>query len=239
VLDGHTTVEHNIPQSILYKDVINLWSNSSTSYTPTLIVCYGAFSGENYWYQKTDVWTKTRQLTYMPRSILDSRSRHRVMIPDAEYENGFIEVARSAKKLSDAGVRVCVGAHGQLNALGYHWEMWNLSKGGMKPMEVLRCATINPAYTLGLDKDLGSLEKGKLADLVVLDKNPLDDIMNTESVHYTMVNGRLFDAETLNEIGNYDRKRGKFWWENAAFNQKFPWHESTNSFMEDNCGGID
>ena len=88
-----------------------------------------------------------------------------------------------------------------------------LQKGGMTPHEALRCATINGAQYLGLDHDLGSIEPGKLADLVVLDKNPLENIRNSDSVHYVMINGRLYDADTMDQIGNHPKKRGKFYWE--------------------------
>ncbi|HEY6162378.1 MAG TPA: amidohydrolase family protein [Bacteroidia bacterium] len=226
VLDGHTGVEHNLPYAPLFNDVVQLWSHSQTGYTPTLIVCYGAMSGENYWYQKTNVWEKERLLKYTPRFIIDARSRHRVMTPDEEYENGFILVSKSCKKLADAGVRINLGAHGQLNGLGAHWELWMLQMGGMSNMQALQCATINGAHYLGLDDDIGSLEKGKLADLIILDKNPLDDIHNSETVRYTMVNGRLFDCETMNEIGNGDRKRGKFYFE-GNYAAPFNWHEET------------
>ncbi|MBI2967392.1 MAG: PD40 domain-containing protein [Bacteroidetes bacterium] len=225
ILDGHTGVEHNLPYAPLYDDVVNLWSNSKTGYTPTLIVCYGAISGEYYWYQKTNVWENERLLKYMPRFVIDQRARHRTMIPDKEYENGYILVSKSCKKLSDAGVKVNVGGHGQLQGLGVHWELWMLAQGGMSAMQALRCATVNGAEYIGMDKDLGSLEKGKLADLIVLDKNPLDDIRNTEWVRYTMVNGRLYDCETMNEIGNYDRKRSKFYWEIPGYGNNFLWHE--------------
>jgi len=94
-------------------------------------------------------------------------------------------------------------------------------------MEALRCATINPAINLGLDNWIGSLEPGKLADIIVMDKNPLEDIHNTESVHYTMANGRLYDCETMNETGNYNNKRGKFYWEPGKNAESFPWHEET------------
>ena len=107
-----------------------------------------------------------------------------------------------------------------------------MAQGGMTPIEALRTATINPAITLGLDDYIGSLEVNKLADLIVLDKNPLENILNTESIKYTMVNGRLFDAATMNEIGNYNKARTKFFWEVPGSSEAFPWHEETNSFTE-------
>ena len=120
-----------------------------------------------------------------------------------------------------------MGAHGQIQGIGTHWETWMLAQGGMSNLEALRCATINPATNLGLDNWIGSLKAGKLADLIIMDKNPLDLIQNTESVHYTMINGRLYDCETMNEMGNYDRKRGKFYWETSKNAESFPWHEES------------
>ncbi len=226
IADGHTTVEHNIPIATLYDDVVQFWKNAGTANTPTLIVCYGALSGENYWYQHTNVWEKDRLLRFTPRAVIDPRSRHRTMAPDEEYVNGHMQVSRSLKKLTDAGVRINMGAHGQLQGLGAHWEIWMLAQGGMTPMEALRCATLNSATSLGLDNWIGSLEPGKLADLLVMDKNPLDDIHNTETIKYTMVNGRIYDAETMNEVGNYDRPRHKFYWETSRSGASFPWHEA-------------
>jgi imidazolonepropionase-like amidohydrolase/Tol biopolymer transport system component len=225
VMDGHTTIEHNIPVAPLYNDVVQFWKNSQTGYTPTLIVCYGSQFGENYWYQHTNVWEKERLLRFTPRAIIDTRSRHRNMAPEEEYENGHILVSKSVKKLQDAGVKVNMGAHGQIQGIGAHWEIWMLAQGGMAPLEALRCATLSPAQNLGLDKSIGSLKPGKLADIIILDKNPLDNIQNTESVHYTMVNGRLYDCETMNEVGNHDNKRGKFYWELSKNAESFPWHQ--------------
>ncbi len=227
ILDGHTTIEHNIPVAPLYNDVVQLWKNSQTGYTPTLIVCYGAPMGENYWYQHTNVWEKERLLRFTPRAVIDTRSRFRTMAPEEEYENGHILVSKSVKKLNDAGVKIDMGAHGQLQGLGAHWEIWMLAQGGMTPLEALRAATLNSATSLGLDNWIGSLQPGKFADLLVMDKNPLEDIHNTESIHYTMVNGRLYDAETMNEVGNYDNKRGKFFWELGKNSESFPWHEES------------
>jgi imidazolonepropionase-like amidohydrolase len=138
-------------------------------------------------------------------------------------------VSRSLKKLSDAGVAVNMGAHGQIQGIGAHWEIWMMAQGGMTPMEALRTATVNPAKSLGFDEWIGTLQPGKLADLLVMDKNPLEDIRNTESIHYTMVNGRLYDAETMNEVGNYDNKRTRFFWELSKNAESFPWHEETTN----------
>jgi Tol biopolymer transport system component/imidazolonepropionase-like amidohydrolase len=213
VMDGHSSIEHNIPVAPVYEDVIQFWKRTHTHNTPTLIVCYGAVNGEFYWYQKDDVWKNKRLLNFVPRHILDERSRHREMIPEEEYQNGHILVSKSLKKMQDNGININMGSHGQLQGLGAHWELWMLQQGGMSNLQAIKCATINGAVHLGMDQEIGSLKVGKLADLVVLDKNPLDQIRNSESIRSVMVNGRLYDAETLTEIGNYNRKHNKFWFE--------------------------
>ncbi|HYG49664.1 MAG TPA: amidohydrolase family protein [Flavobacteriales bacterium] len=213
VMDGHTGVEHNIPMPVLYSDVLNFWRNSKSGYTPTLIVTYGALNGENYWYQHTNVWEKTRLLSFTPKSMIDERSRHRNAAPEGEYDNGHILVSRSCKALGDQGVKVNMGAHGQIQGLGAHWETWMLQQGGMSNHDALRAATMNGAYYIGMEDYIGSLEKGKLADLIVMEKNPLDDIKNTETVKHTMVNGVMYDCDTMNEYGASDKKRTRFYWE--------------------------
>jgi len=229
VVDGHTGIEHNIPVAPLYNDVVTLWSKTSTHNTPTLIVNYGGLNGEYYWYQNSEVWKKKPLLNFTPKHILDERSRHRTMAPEEEYQNGHILVSQSCKKLQDAGVNINLGAHGQLNGLGAHWELWMLQQGGMTNLQALRCATLNGAKYLGLDKEIGSLAVGKLADLIVLDRNPLDDIKNSESIRYVMLNGRLYESETMNEVGNYDHKRSKFWFEQ-------PGGQTSGAGMHHTCG---
>jgi imidazolonepropionase-like amidohydrolase len=209
VQDGHTTVEHNLPVPTLYNDLIQVFAKSGVAYTPTLIVSYGALSGEFYWYEHTNVWENERLLQFTPREVIDPRSRRRLMAPEGDY--GHVLAARSAKKLMDAGVPVNMGAHGQIQGIGAHWEMWMMAQGGMSPLEALRTATINPAKSLGLDKELGSLEPGKLADLVILDRNPLEDLRNTESIYMVILNGRLLD-KSLAEEGK--RPAPKLWFRN-------------------------
>jgi imidazolonepropionase-like amidohydrolase/Tol biopolymer transport system component len=218
IADGHTGLEHSLPVTPIYKDVINFWKNTQVGYTPTLIVAYGGQWGENYWYDRTNVWENERLAAYTPRSVVDSRARRRTTSEYGDYNH--ISVSKAVKQLSDAGVRVNLGADGQLQGLGAHWELWMLAQGGMSPLQAIRCATINGASYLGMDKEIGSLENGKLADLVVMDANPLTDIRNSEKIKYVMVNGRLYDSMTMNELISREKIRGKMWFEiskNAAF----------------------
>jgi imidazolonepropionase-like amidohydrolase len=214
VVDGHTGVEHALPVPRVYEDVLQLWSRSGTGYTPTLGVAYGGLWGENYWYQKTNVWEDARLLSFVPRRRVDARARRRVMAPEDEFNH--MATAQAARALSDRGVSVQMGAHGQREGLAAHWELWMFGQGGMKPLQALKAATWAGAWYLGLDGELGSLEEGKLADLVVLDGNPLEDLRHSASVRYTMVGGRLYEAATMNEVGNHPRARPKLYFERAG-----------------------
>jgi len=226
IIDGQTNLQHNMPVANYYDDVVQLMAHGQTPNTPTLVVAFGELFGENYIYQHTRVWDDPKaqtfiQVTTSGYSPLGAphyappyvRGMTTIHAADEIYDIGFRSVSRSVKKLDDAGVLINAGSHGQVSGLAEHWEMWLLSEGGMSNQHVLRTATINGARTLGFDKQIGSLEVGKLADLIVLDKNPLENIHNTNTVRYTMVNGRLYDSYTDNEIGNYNRPRGKFYWE--------------------------
>lgn len=200
VLDGHTTVEHNIPIAPLYDDVLKVIEAGKTAYTPTLIVNYNGLNGEYWFYQHDDVFANARLRRFTPPGMLDARARRREMAADDDYS--FLGTSRTAKAMSDRGVLVNMGAHGQLAGLGAHWETWMLQMGGMSNHDALRAATLNGAKSLGLDGELGSLERGKLADLIVLDANPLERIRNTATVRYTVINGRIFEAETMAQYGN-------------------------------------
>ncbi len=233
VVDGHTGIEHNIPIAPLYNDVLSLWGATDVGYTPTLVVNYGGMSGEYWWYENSDVWAKDRLLSFVPRPIVDARSRRRQVSPANEYHH--ITVAASGKDLVDRGVTMQVGAHGQLQGLAAHWELWMFAQGGMSPHEALRSATLHGAQYLGLDGDIGSLEVGKLADLVVLNENPLDDIYHTENIHSVMINGRLYDAATMNETGNHANVRAPFYWERDDVSDAFVWQGTDLGILGPTC----
>ncbi len=223
VIDGHSGIEHAIPVAPLYNDVLSMWEATDVGYTPTLVVGYGGLWGENYWYGHTNVWEDDRLLTFTPRGVVDSRARRRTLVPDDEYWH--ITLAESANRLTDRGVRVNLGAHGQMQGLAAHWEMWMFGQGGMSSLEAIRAATLNGAYYIGLDHELGSIEEGKLADLVVLSENPLDDLRNSTSITYTMANGRLFDATTMNQIAPEAIERSTFWFERDGASDASVWRD--------------
>jgi len=226
IADGHTGIEHSIPVTPVYKDVVSFWNNTNVGYTPTLIVSYGAQWGENYWYDRTNVWENERLLAFTPRPIIDARARRRTTSEYGDY--GHIDVSKAVKQIADGGTKVNLGAHGQIQGLGAHWELWMLVQGGMTPLQAIRCATVNGASYLGMNHEIGSLEPGKLADLVVMDANPLDDIRNSEKIKYVMVNGRLYDSLSMNEIGGREKLRGKLWFETGkGMLYSFPSGETT------------
>ena len=214
VVDGHTGIEHSLPVATLYDDILQLWSGTDVGYTPTLGVSYGGLMGENYWYAQTDVWANERLQTFVPRRTLDAAARRATIVPDTEYNH--IRVAEGAKALSDAGVRVNVGAHGQREGLAVHWELWMLEQGGFTPHEALRAATANGAHYLGLDADVGSVEVGKLADFAIVAGNPLDDLSVSQNVRYTVLGGRVYDAATMDQLWPAKVARPKLWFERDA-----------------------
>ncbi len=211
IVDGHTGIEHALPIAPLYTDVVTLFGRSNVGYTPTLVVGYGGVWGENYWYQVHDVYKNERLRQFVPGGWLDARARRRMLVP--EDESHHFRIAEGAKQIVDAGGQVQLGAHGQLQGLAAHWELWMFVQGGMSEIEALRAATLDGARYIGFEHDLGSIEPGKLADFIVLTDNPLDDIKNSEKIYKIIKNGQVWD-EDLNELYPFERERKPYRFEN-------------------------
>ena len=214
IVDGHTGIEHTLPVQTAYDDVMDLWRGTSVGYTPTLSVAYGGISGEQFWYEHDDLWKHERLKTVIPPHILNPRSRRRDKSPLEDYNH--IRVAEIAKQVVDDGGLVQAGGHGQLNGICTHWEMWSFVQGGMTPLQALECGTLNGAKYIGLDQDIGSLEVGKLADILVLEPgaDPTARIRDSERVHLTIANGRVFNAKTMTEQNSQDSP--KFFWQQTG-----------------------
>lgn len=211
IVDGHTGIEHSLSVQRIHSDIEQLWSQTDVVYSPTFVVAYGGLMGEEYWYDRTEVWKNERLMAFTPESIVFPRSIRRPTAPDAHYNH--IAVAEEAQELNALGVPVVIGAHGQLAGLGAHWEFWMMEQGGFTPFQALRGATIDGAAYFGMDGEIGSIEAGKLADLVVIDGNPLENIRESQNVAYTMLNGRLYDADTMNQVAPVAEEREPFFFE--------------------------
>ncbi len=210
VADGNSTIEHNVPGEYFYEDVLQFFSQSDANYTPTLGVTYGGLAGDPYWRQATDVFANPLLVHTSPKNLVAATVR-RTKAPDWAFVDD--DAAREAKKLADRGVKVAIGAHGQQVGIAAHWELWSFARGGMSATQALRSGTISSAESLGMAADIGSIEVGKLADLVVLNADPSENIRNSDKIDSVMLGGRLYEAATMNEVETGNSERRKYWWE--------------------------
>ncbi len=210
VIDGFSGNEHSFGTFPIYRDVAELVARAGLFYTPTLQQQYGGPAGDDYFFLTTEVHDDQKLQRFIPHNLLDSWTKRRPWFQEEEHV--YPRAAAAAAKIVRAGGRVCVGGHGQLQGMQCHWDMWALHSGGMTNLEVLRAATLHGAEAIGYAQDLGSIEVGKLADLIVLAKNPLEDIRNTNTVKYVMKNGELFEGDTLDQIWPQQKAPPRMWW---------------------------
>lgn len=197
-IDGFSGNEHALPVSPLHDDVVQLYAQSRISYTPTLSVLYGGGPALFDFIINKRPQDDPKLRHFTPDGIISEKLRNRHWMPPEAQSYALF--AADALKIQRAGGLIGIGSHGEIQGLGYHWEMEAYASGGATPMEVLQAATIGSAEVIGHADDVGSLEPGKFADLLVLDADPLADIRNTQKIGAVMKNGRLYDPATLAEL---------------------------------------
>ena len=211
LMDGQAGFEHPTPYVPLYQDVAKFFGASHTTYSPTLMVGGTAPWNEEYFFGASDVWKDPKLQRWIPWRQLMPHLRRRWLRPETDYHFG-VQAQAVADIIANGGYGA-IGSHGQAHGIGSHWEVWMLASA-LGPMGALEVASVHGAHFLGADKDLGSLEPGKIADLMVLNANPLEDIHNTAKIAMVMKAGRLYDADTLDEIWPEKKEFGTYYWVN-------------------------
>jgi len=197
LVDGFTGLEHTMGLEPIYEDVIKLLKSTSLGITPTLVVVYNGPSGETYFHQTERLWEDMKLLNFFKKEDLIRLRRPAHYWPDDHYT---AQMGITLKKLYDRGINMHMGAHGQMMGLGAHWEMELFTHGSFTNYDAIEIATINGFKHHGLDHILGSIEPGKLADFVIMQKNPLENIRNTRSIEYVVKNGVVYSGKDASRV---------------------------------------
>jgi hypothetical protein len=211
IMDGHTGWEHPLSYVPIYDDVARFFGLAKATYSVTFLVGGPGPWNEEYFFQQSDVWGDEKLRRFTPWRMLIPGTRRRMLRPESDYS--FPLLARGLADIVAHGGYGAIGSHGQQHGLGSHWETW-AAASAMGPMGALEVATLHGAAFLGLERELGSLTVGKLADVIVLTKNPLDDIHNTTSLRYVVKNGTVWDASTLDQVWPVAKPYGDYPWVN-------------------------
>jgi len=196
-LDGQTGWEHIVFDLPLAGDASTFFGKAGINYSPTVSVAGHVNGAKEYWRTRFDFAGDVRHQRFADPQRLEADSRPRQHLPKREFS--FPIVAEGLADIIRAGGTGTLGEHGEQPGLGTHWEIWSYAEA-MTPIEALRLATIHPAQFIGLDRELGSLEVGKIADVLVLDADPLEDVKNTLSVRYVMKAGDLLETAHLEPV---------------------------------------
>ena len=217
IMDGQTGWEHAFDELPMYSDGAKFFGQAGATYSATLVVSGRTGNNIDFWFGESDVWKEEKQRRWFPWRALMAQTRVRVKRPDTDYN--YALVAQAMSDVIAAGGHGAMGSHGEHHGLAAHWEVW-MGATALGNMGALEVASLGGARFLGADKDLGSLEVGKLADLIVLNSNPLENIRNTADSRYVMKGGKLYDAMSLDELWPKAVPFGPYYWVNEDMLQQ-------------------
>lgn len=209
IMDGQTGWEHPLSVIPLYADVAKFFGQAKATYSPTLVVAGPGPWNIEYFFAESDVWKDPKHRRWMPWRQMMGHLRRRTLRPETDYS--FPLLAQGVADIIAEGGYGALGSHGEHHGLAPHWEVW-MEASALGPLGALRVASLHGARFLGVDQDLGSIAVGKLADILVLDANPLENIRNTLTLRYVMKGGVLYDADTLDEMWPNQRPFGPYYW---------------------------
>ena len=212
VMDGHTGFEHGMSCIPVYGDVAKFLGKAGFVYSPAFSVAGpGYVFNQDYFFQEQDLWKNEKLRRFLPWWQLMPHLRRRMLRPVTDYD--FPMRAQGMADVISQGGYGAIGSHGQQHGLSSHWEVWMVASA-LGPLGALEVASLHGAHFIGVDEDLGSLAPGKLADLVILNSNPLENIRNTLDIQHVMKGGILYDADTLDELWPEKRPFGRYYWVN-------------------------
>lgn len=213
--NGTKLLVHSVSDQMVDDEFIELAKENDTIYNPTLIVSSG--------YMKA--YRAAAGITSFeindPNGCVDSKTRELLDSADQfedheRFSDSFVERLKSfdpktdrtsetdmqnLKKVYEAGIPIAVGTDagnpGTLHGPSIYEEMEAMQRAGISPEDLIVMATQNGAKAMQRDEDIGTLEAGKIADLIVLDEDPSEDIANMRSINQTMVKGEMLRVEDI------------------------------------------
>ena len=196
---GYWSLEHG-PSGGSYEDVLQLLATVGTRMTPTLEIRGGV---RLRFRLDRKQFTDPKLQAFMPEWWQFTGVGRPWSIDSPLVRGLWAEHLATVRAAYEAGVALQIGTDAEngvpsrYHGVSLHWELENFVEASIPPLEVLRIATQEAAVAVGAGDDLGTLEVGKLADIVLLDANPLEDIKNTQAIWRVLKGGRVFDAEEL------------------------------------------